>query len=160
MPPLGDSELLTSLGRGVEVWNAQRPDGWISLADFDLNDLDLRGVDLSHAGMWGCNFQRTDLSGANLQGADLTWANMCRARLIQTKVADAVFDNAWIYGAAIWDLEGVPRGERDISIVPDDERYWTSDRRAFHLAAGGLRMAAFLSAAYSSIAVGGSDNVM
>jgi hypothetical protein len=36
-------------------------------------------------------------------------------------------DWAWVYGAAIWDLRGVPRNEEHLSIVPDGKGYWDAD---------------------------------
>jgi len=152
MPPIGDSKLGDLLKSGVQVWNKQRPKGWINLADLDLNDLDLRGADLSQAGMWGCNLHRTDLSDATLERADLSCANLCRARLIRTLVKGADFSGAWVYGAAIWDLQGIPSNDEHLSIVPDDARYWQTDHELLQVPAGGLRMAQFLSCAYSALA--------
>lgn len=160
MPPVGDSQLAELLRRGPEIWNAQRPSGWLNLADLDLDDLDLRGADLSKAGMWGCNLQRTDLSDANLDGADLSDATLCRARLIRTSVQGTNFANAWVYGAAIWDLQGVPSNEDRLSIVPDGPGYFKANASILRLEFGGLRVAQFISSAYSALNGTTSDPLM
>jgi hypothetical protein len=151
VPPIGDSKLAELLCQGTDVWNSQRPQGWLNLADLDLNDLDLRGADLSDAGMWGCNLQRTDLSDANLERADLSDASLCRARLIRTNVQGANFSGAWVYGAAIWDLRGIPKSEGNLSILPDGPEYFKADSGILHVPFGGLRLAQFMSAALSAL---------
>jgi Pentapeptide repeats (8 copies) len=160
MPPIGDSQLRDLLLRGSKVWNVERPPGWLNLADLDLDDLDLRGADLSHAGMWGCNLQRSDLSDAVLDGADLSCANLCRARLIRASVQGANFREAWVYGAAIWDLQGIPSNEERLSILPDGDRYLKSDHELLRVEAGGLRIAQFLSSAYSALTASEPDALL
>lgn len=147
------------LRQGVDTWNAERPPGWVNLADLDLFDQDLRGADLRQAGMWGCALMGADLTDANLDGADLVWANLCRARLIRTSVEGATFSNAWVYGAAIWDLKGTPKAEDNLRLVPDD-RYWKSDHELLRLHSGGLRMAQFISSAYDALTSGRPDALM
>jgi Pentapeptide repeats (8 copies) len=157
---MADAGMEELLRRGVDVWNAERPVGWVSLADLDLYDMDLRGADLSHAGMWGCSMSGSDLTDANLDGADLEWATLCRVRLIRTSVEGATFSNAWVYGAAIWDLRGTPKAEDNLSIVPEDKYSEQSDRKLLRLHSGGLRMAQFLSSAYSSLLSDRPDALM
>jgi hypothetical protein len=160
MPPIGDSRLGDLLRQGPKVWNVERPPGWLNLADLDLDDLDLRGADLSHAGMWGCNLQRSDLSDAVLDGADMSCTNLCRARLIRTSVQGANFFDAWVYGAAIWDIQGIPSNEERLRIAPDGDRYWRSDRDLFRVEKGGLRVAQFLSTAYSALMASEPDALL
>jgi hypothetical protein len=157
---MADPGLEALLRSGVQAWNAQRPEGWVSLADLDLYDLDLRGANLSRAGMWGCSLSGSDLTDANLDGADLTWATLCRVRLIRTSVQDAIFSNAWVYGAAIWDLKGLPRAEENLSIVPEDRYFEFADRELMRIKDGGLRVAQFVSSAYSALLSGSRDPLM
>jgi len=160
MPPIGDARLEELLRRGTSVWNAERPPGWLNLADLDLDNLDLRGADLSHAGMWGCNLTRTDLSDATLDAADLKWTNLCGARLIRTSVQGTDFSDAWIYGAAVWDLRGQPKSEARLRILPDDGTYSAREQQILNVGAGGLRLAQFLSSAYSALTAPDPDPLM
>lgn len=139
MPPMPDSKHVDLLRQGPEVWNRNRPKR-PNLADADLDHLNLRGVDLSHAQMWGVNFCGTDLSEAILDKAHLPHANLTRARLIRTSLEGADLGQAWVYGAAIWDTRGVPSDESWLSITPDGADYSPGN----HLRASGLQMAQFL----------------
>lgn len=157
---MADAEMEDLLRRGVDVWNAERPEGWVNLADLDLYEMDLRGANLSRAGMWGCSMSGSDLSDANLEGADLTWATLCRVRMLRTRVEGATFSNAWVYGAAIWDLKGTPKAEDNLSIVPEDRYFEQSDRQLLRLHSGGLRMAQFISSAYTALSSERPDALM
>jgi len=79
MPPIADAEHVNLLLQGVEEWNRRRPH-WANLADADLMNLDLRGANLSNAGMWGVTLIRSDLSDVILDNSDLEHASLARCR--------------------------------------------------------------------------------
>ena len=141
MAPMPDSKHVALLLKGVDAWNRNRPDR-PCLSDADLDHLDLRGIDLRHAQMWGVNFTGTDLSDAILDDAHLPHAYLVRARLINTSLQGADLGQAWVYGAAIWDIRGVPKDESWLSITPDDSRFF--DKETTDLRVSGLLTAQFM----------------
>lgn len=98
---------LEILSQGVKVWNEwrrkhlnERPD----LDNADLRKINLRGIDLKGAKISKCNLRMADLSIANLRGANLrlsdlsqsnlTGANLRRAFLTSTNLNGANLTNA------------------------------------------------------------------
>jgi uncharacterized protein YjbI with pentapeptide repeats len=87
------------------------------LADAHLNGASLQGADLQGAYFWN----------ASLQGADLTGANLTGAVLCETDVTDVILNDCKVYSAAIWDINGEPKEQKNLMINRPGEAVFTVD---------------------------------
>lgn len=81
--------------KGVEAWNNWRlanPKIRPDLCEVNLNEIDLRNIDLHDASLIGVNLSRTDLRNAFLRGANLLQANLSQANLSGTNLSGAILD--------------------------------------------------------------------
>lgn len=79
-----------------------------SLVLADLSGMDLPGLDVATADLWGATFDRTDMPGANLANCDARNASfagthMPGANLCGTDLTGARFDDATNLTGARWD---------------------------------------------------------
>ncbi len=89
---MANTEQLSILRQGVEVWNAWRdkhPNIGPDLDDANLHGADLSGANLHRANLSGVNLHRAHLSRANFYKADLTMADLNRARLYGADLSGA-----------------------------------------------------------------------
>jgi len=87
------------LEQGTEVWNkwrAENPGTKPSLAEEDLSDLDLNGINLGEADLTNAEFYDTDLSNANLKMALLTEADFSGATLAGAELYKADISKAFL----------------------------------------------------------------
>jgi uncharacterized protein YjbI with pentapeptide repeats len=77
----------------------------------DFTDAQCAGASFRDAGLRATWFQRTDLSNA-----DLTYASF-----VKTHMDDAILDNCQVYGASIWDLQGVAARQTNLIITVEGE---------------------------------------
>jgi uncharacterized protein YjbI with pentapeptide repeats len=115
------------LGKGVLI-NA-------NLNGANLTDANLTQADLTRASLSGANLTRANLTQANLTQAHLTYANLTQANLVQTVVVGAHLSGSRVYGVSIWDVDGQPADEQDLTITPYQEAEVTVDK---------LKMAQFI----------------
>jgi uncharacterized protein YjbI with pentapeptide repeats len=106
---MANSEHLTILKEGVEVWNQWReenptvkPDFWTAeLRDAQLERANLSGADLSLADLDQANLYMADLIEANLQGATLRRANLREANLRMANLQETHLRQANLSGASL-----------------------------------------------------------
>ncbi len=87
------------LEQGTEVWNkwrAENPGTKPSLAEEDLSDLDLNGINFGEADLTNAEFYDTDLSNANLKMALLTKADFSGATLAGAELYKADLSKAFL----------------------------------------------------------------
>ncbi|MGB5632120.1 MAG: pentapeptide repeat-containing protein, partial [Waterburya sp.] len=86
------------------------------LANADLSDADLRGVNLSSARLANANLSGFDLSSARLANADLRGADLRDANLRSARLANANLSGAKLSGAKLsgFDLRGVNLSDADL----------------------------------------------
>ena len=85
-----NDSFLNLLEQGTDKWNSWRannPGIKILLAEEDLSEMDLKGI----------NFGEADLSGADFYGSDLTEANLKMANLKGADFSEATFSGAELY---------------------------------------------------------------
>jgi uncharacterized protein YjbI with pentapeptide repeats len=85
------------LRRGVAAWNAWRAEQDVTP---DLSGAGLRGLDLS-----GFDLSRADLRNADLRGTNLSQANLSGAHLERANLFKAVFDDADLAGAFLYEAQ-------------------------------------------------------
>ena len=68
-----------------------------------------------------------NLTSANLTGANLSEAILIGATLLSTKITDAIFDNCKVYGISVWDVEGEPASQENLTITHSDQPAITVD---------------------------------
>ncbi|OYU88200.1 MAG: hypothetical protein CFE45_24415, partial [Burkholderiales bacterium PBB5] len=54
-------------------------------------------------------------------------ADLSNASLVDTIVEGACFDGALIYGISVWNLQGTPKSDDDLVIVPKEQGLVTTD---------------------------------
>ena len=89
---MADEAQLAMLKQGADAWNAWRAAHAGTAAD--LENANLRGLDLSKAHLVGADCRNADLRGTILSGATLTDANLAGANFFK-----AVLDAADLAGA-------------------------------------------------------------
>ncbi|MDT4896661.1 MAG: hypothetical protein QOH25_1738 [Acidobacteriota bacterium] len=99
---------LEALNLGVKSWNAWRkahsraprkitPD----LSGAQLNGMNLRGYDFSHANLWEVQFRQTDLRRADLSFAQMSNADLSSANLSRCQVRHTILSGANLTGATL-----------------------------------------------------------
>ena len=109
---MAKSEHLKILGQGVGAWNtwrAENPYMPTDLEEADLNDVDLKGANLSYVMLIRAQLREADLDEANLHGANLVDvrfdgaslknANLSNAELMGADFTDASLSQAILNGA-------------------------------------------------------------
>jgi uncharacterized protein YjbI with pentapeptide repeats len=97
--------------------------GQASFFKADLTEADLAETDLT-----GANLQEAVLEGTNLRGANLANANLCFATLLRTNLENAVLDNCAVHGTSFWDVDAANSSQRDLDIMPGEQRVLSVDR--------------------------------
>ena len=97
------------------------------MRDSDFTESKFAGASLVGAQMQGSVLQKCDFERANLSQADLREAVLKNASLVDTIVEGAVFDGAEIYGISVWNLQGTPKSDDDLVIVPKEKGLVTTD---------------------------------
>ena len=82
-----------------------------NLLGASLMGADLSSADLSGAHLMGANFHE-----ANLQNAVFKGANLTAASLVGSHVQGAVFEDCNVHGVSAWNLEGIPKTEKDLAL--------------------------------------------
>ena len=102
-------EIVDLLRETVETWKD-------SLAESDLNGVDLFRASLFGASFFGADLTGADLTGADLTGADLTGANLIEADLIEADLIEADLRRADLREADLSgaDLSGADLGWADL----------------------------------------------
>ena len=95
---VANPEHLALLQKGVEVWNASRPDR-PDLHRAILNRSNLTGANLSGANLNGADLSDTFLNAADLSGANLFQANLFRANLNAANLFHANLYRAMLFQA-------------------------------------------------------------
>jgi uncharacterized protein YjbI with pentapeptide repeats len=119
---MANDEHVAILKQGVNAWNTWRrehPVGYLNLSGAylrraDLEDANLRGVDLSLADLWEASLRKADLGKANLSGAHLHDANLSLAILYEADLGKANLSGTNLYGA---NLHGADLSEADLSLA-------------------------------------------
>ena len=93
-----------------------------NLARLDLRCAVFRGADLADATLHSADLGRADLSsskliGTNLEQAKLRGADLSYASLIRTRLEGADLAYSYVYGIAVWDVQG-RFGENNLFIGP------------------------------------------
>ena len=117
---LGRADLTQSGLRRAQLHWANLTDATLVRADLhraDLTRADLAGANLRGADLSEACLDRSDLTGADLTEANLFWAGLTRANLVETRVEDTTLDGCMVYGTSAWNLKGVPRIQRDLTIT-------------------------------------------
>lgn len=93
---MANSEHLSILKQGVQVWNQWREEclDTPDLQNADLHEIVLMGVNMKDANLKGAN-----LSYANLMRADFTWADLTQADLTWANLTATNFNDANLEGA-------------------------------------------------------------
>lgn len=90
--------LLAAISSGdFSRWNQWRRDNPNLVPDLkaaELQNMDLRGADLSRADLKYAQLQRADLTGANLTGVDLRFAELRGANFTRARLTHATVDPA------------------------------------------------------------------
>lgn len=105
---MANPEHLSRLDQGVEAWNewrASRDLEEVDLRGVDLTDRDLRGVDFWYARLQGARLRCADLAEAILVRADLTLADMTHATLWGADLKGAILDQAVLRATAFVDAD-------------------------------------------------------
>lgn len=90
--------------------------GFTDLADIDVANGDLRGIDLSYAILFNANLAGADLRGANLADAFLIRANLAGADLTGADLSDADLVGANLNNAVLVDTD-LSRSDVDFSSI-------------------------------------------
>jgi uncharacterized protein YjbI with pentapeptide repeats len=110
---VANEEHLALLKKGVEAWNAWRPESRIrpvpdlshgnlsgaNLSEVDLSATNLLGADLSATNLFGADLRSTNLFGADLSGANLVRAMVSKADLSAANLTSANLSGARLPGA-------------------------------------------------------------
>jgi uncharacterized protein YjbI with pentapeptide repeats len=124
---MANQQHLDLLHRGVSSWNTwmkeQSRDFIADFIDANLNDADLRGVDLRRANLSGADLREADLIGAHLFGAnfsrvDLRNAYLYRADFSRANLSEANLSEAILRKA---DLSRADLSRADLSRVDLNE---------------------------------------
>jgi uncharacterized protein YjbI with pentapeptide repeats len=97
------------------------------MRDSDFTESKFAGASLVGTLLQGSVLQKCDFERANLSQADLRGAVLKNASLVDTIVEGAVFDGAEIYGISVWNLQGTPKSDDDLVIVPKEQGLVTTD---------------------------------
>jgi len=97
----------------------------------DLSEAELRGAHLAGADLWRANLTGAGLRDADLSGANLRAADLSFAALVRCGVEGAEFGYSTVYGAAVWELRGTPKGEAMLQVAPPDAPEFRADGLAF-----------------------------
>jgi len=97
------------------------------MRDSDFTESKFAGASLVGTLLQGSVLQKCDFERANLSQADLREAVLKNASLVDTIVEGAVFDGAEIYGISVWNLQGTPKSDDDLVIVPKEQGLVTTD---------------------------------
>jgi uncharacterized protein YjbI with pentapeptide repeats len=92
-----NADHIDTLRQGVAAWNAWRAEQRIRP---DLSGAGLRGFDLS-----GFDLSRADLRNSDLRGTNLSQSNLSGAHLEQANLFKAVFDDADLAGAFLYEAQ-------------------------------------------------------
>ncbi len=99
---MANEEQLSILKQGVDVWNTWREENpniaidlsYADLAELELHDSLLRGINLNSAELTEVDFQGSNLREANFDNANLTNANLCLTDLHLAKLYNANLSGA------------------------------------------------------------------
>ena len=89
----------------VLSWGAAAPVFAANLENLDLRGVDLSGADLSDSNLGGADLIGAGLRGADLSGADLRGALMIKAVLAGANMAEADLSDAILRGADLRDCD-------------------------------------------------------
>ncbi len=112
------------------LYSADLPGANLSKANLSYASLvhaDLSSVRLSGANLSGANLTNANLSNTNLQGADLKGVDLTGAVLRETDFTDAILSDCKVYSAAVWDMKGKPKEQKNLVISRPGEAVFTVD---------------------------------
>lgn len=81
----------------------------------------LMGADLSGATLRGAHLMAANFHEANLTGSDLTGSDLTAASLVGTRVQDAIFEDCMVHGISAWNLDGLPKSQKNLCITARGE---------------------------------------
>jgi uncharacterized protein YjbI with pentapeptide repeats len=117
---LSGAQLLQTNFQGSRFYQAKliQVEAW----RVDFLAADLTGSDLTFSILDEATFTKANLTDAVLIDTSLEHAN-----LVDTVVKGADFSHSSVYGASVWNLQGVPKAATNLSITPRNEPKITVD---------------------------------
>ena len=114
----------------ANFYSADLPGANLSEADLSYANLfhaDLSNANLQDANLCRANLTNANLSNANLQSADLRRADLTGAVLRETDFTNAILSDCKVYSAAVWDMTGEPKEQKNLVISRPGEPDFTVD---------------------------------
>ena len=155
---MGSTKLIEVVKRGraaLAKWRRANPDVLLHLTDADLQDADLRGINLKRADLTGA-----DLRGANLVGAQLSEADLTRADLRGARLTKADFYSARLFKTTLSGAEAGGGYFRRADMTQSDLSgvdLTKADLREVNLKDGNLAGACLVGADLSLARLAGAD---
>ncbi len=89
-----------------------------NLTEASLSGTNLRHAILQKAKLRRAYLRRVDFSYADLSGADLSESVLEYSRFVDTNLKNANIKSCFIYGASVWNIQGIPKDQSNLIITP------------------------------------------